>query len=394
MSPGSMPLSTELFQEGIIIPPIKLVAGGEVNEAALSLIVRNSRTPEERHGDLAAQQASHTVGERRLREIIDRYGLNEVNQQAGALIAYASRLTAAMLSEFPTGTYEAEDVLDNDGITALAIPIRITLTLRDGGLTADFSGSSPAVAGSVNAVAAIVHSAVGYVVRCIVGESLPMNHGVFEPLKIIVPPGSVLDPGPPHAVAGGNVETSMRIVDVLYKALAQALPDRIPAASQGTMNNLTFGGIHPATGDSFAYYETIGGGSGAGPGADGASAIHCHMSNTLNTPIEALELAFPVRVVRYGRRRGSGGEGAHRGGDGIERELEFLAPAVITILSERRQKPPYGLSGGEPGACGENRLRRVGSAADELLPGKVSCRVEPGDILRIHTPGGGGWGQP
>ena len=298
-----------------------------------------------------------------------------------------------MLNELPAGTYEAEDVLDDDGITEAAIPIRVAVTLRDGNLTADFTGSSPAVAGCVNAVAAIVHSAVGYAVRCIAGESLPMNQGVFEPLKIIIPPGSVLDPGPPHAVAGGNVETSMRIVDVLYKALAQAIPDRIPAASQGTMNNFTFGGINPVTGDFFAYYETIGGGSGAGPNADGASAIHCHMSNTLNTPIEALELALPVRVVRYALRRGSGGEGSHRGGDGIERELEFLAPAAVTILSDRRRQPPYGLAGGEPGACGQNILRRMGSVEDETLPGKVSCQVEPGDILRIHTPGGGGWGQ-
>ncbi|HEC22301.1 MAG TPA: hydantoinase B/oxoprolinase family protein, partial [Chloroflexi bacterium] len=261
-------------------------------------------------------------------------------------------------------------------------------------MVADFTGSASAVAGSVNAVSAIVHSAVGYVVRCIVGASLPMNHGVFAPLHIVIPPGSVLDPGPPHAVAGGNVETSMRIVDVLYGALAQAMPDRIPAASQGTMNNLTFGGTDPRNGQPFAYYETMGGGSGAGPRSDGASGIHCHMSNTLNTPIEALELTLPVRVRRYALRHGSGGEGLHRGGDGLVREIEFLAPARVTILSERRRYAPYGLAGGQPGTQGENRLIPADGSPERPLPGKVSFNVAPGDVLHIGTPGGGGWGQP
>lgn len=394
MSPGSMPLSTELYQEGIIIPPIKLVEAGQVNRAALDLIVRNSRTPTERRGDLAAQQASHDIGARRLLEIVARYGIEEVNQQAAALIAYTARLTRAALAILPEGTYRFEDVLDSDGITSDPIPIRVTITLSSGEMIVDFTGSAPAVTGSVNAVSAIVHSAVSYVVHCLVGESLPINAGVTEPVSVIIPPKSVLDPGPPHAVAGGNVETSMRIVDVLYGALAQALPERIPAASQGTMNNLTFGGIDPRSGSPFAYYETMGGGAGASAEGSGANGIHCHMSNTLNTPIEALELALPIRLQRYAVRRGSGGAGMHRGGDGLEREIEFLAPMRVTILSERRRFPPYGLAGGQPGALGFNLLRPGDGSPPCELPGKATFDARPGDVLCIHTPGGGGWGPP
>jgi N-methylhydantoinase B len=391
MSPGSMPLSTELYQEGIIIPPIKLVEAGRINQAALALIVRNSRTPDERRGDLAAQRAAHTVGERRLMEIISRYGLVEVIERAEALIAYAVRMTRALISDLPDGTYAFHDALDNDGITPEPVSIQVRINISGGDITIDFTGSAPAVGGSVNAVRAIVQSAVGYVIRCIAGESLPMNSGIFEPIHLIVPHGSVLDPYPPHAVAGGNVETSQRVVDVLYGALAQALPELIPAASQGTMNNLTFGGIHPVTGKAFAYYETMGGGSGAGPTSDGASGIHCHMSNTLNTPVEALEMALPVRVRRYALRRGSGGAGQHRGGDGLEREITFLAPAQATLLTERRIRPPYALKGGQPGACGLNRLETADGSTHNP-GGKAAFTVEPGDTILIHTPGGGGWG--
>jgi len=393
MTPGSMPLSTELFQEGIIIPPVKLVEHGVINQAVIDLIVRNSRIPDERRGDLAAQQAAHIVGERRLREIIARYSLEEVKRQSERLIGYAERLTRALIRTLPEGSYTFEDQLDDDGIVDQPIPIRVAIRVSQGDMTIDFSGSSPAVAGSVNAVRAIVTSAVGYVLRCIAGESLPANHGVLVPVTIIIPTNSVLDPGPPHAVAGGNVETSMRLVDVLYGALAQAIPDLVPAASQGTMNNLTFGGRHPLTGKTFAYYETMGGGSGAGPQGDGASAIHCHMSNTLNTPVEALEMALPVRVRRYAVRRGSGGDGEYCGGDGLEREIEFLTAVRLTVISERRKFAPYGLSGGKPGQRGENSLRRANDARSVLLPGKASLDVLPGDVVSIYTPGGGGWGS-
>ncbi len=394
MSPGSMPLATEIYQEGIIIPPIKLVEEGYINQAVLDLIVRNSRTPNERRGDLAAQWAAHEVGTRRLLEIVANYGLNETSHQARALIRYAERLARSMLAELPDGVYMFEDALDDDGITAELVPIHVTITIQDGEMTVDFAGSAAAVRGSVNAVRAIVDSAVSYVVRCIAGESLPMNQGIFAPVKVIVPLGSVLDPGPPHAVAGGNVETSMRIVDVLYGALAQALPHMIPAASQGTMNNLTFGGTDARTGEPFAYYETIGGGSGAGPHSDGASGVHCHMSNTLNTPVEALEFGLPIRVQRYALRRGSGGEGQYRGGDGLIREIVFQVPAQVTTLSDRRRLAPYGLAGGQPGQPGENRLILGGNDPGRALPGKVTLDIAPKDVLRIATPGGGGWGNP
>lgn len=393
MSPGSMPLSTELYQEGIIIPPVRLVMAGKLNLAVVDLIVRNSRVPGERLGDLAAQRAAHDVGERRLTEIAARYGLEEINRQAEGLIAYAERLARALIARLPEGEYAFEDYLDDDGISSEGVPIRVTIRVRGGEMEVDFSGSAPAVAGTVNAVGAIVTSAVGYVIRCIAGEAMPANHGVMVPLRVIVPPGSVLDPGPPHAVAGGNVETSQRVVDVLYGALAQALPTVIPAASQGTMNNLTFGGRQPATGRAFAYYETMGGGSGAAPQADGASAIHCHMSNTLNTPVEALELALPVRVRRYALRRGSGGRGLRRGGDGLVREIEFLAAARVTILSDRRKRAPYGLAGGQPGQLGRNRIKRAGHSRRHVLPGKAAFDVQPGDVVEIATPGGGGWGN-
>jgi N-methylhydantoinase B len=258
-------------------------------------------------------------------------------------------------------------------------------------LVVDFAGTAPAVAGNLNAVRAIVESAVGYVVRCLAGADLPMNAGAFAPLEIIIPPGSLLDAQPPHAVAAGNVETSQRVVDALFGALALALPDRVPAASQGTMNNVTFGGRQPGTGKPFAYYETLGGGAGAGPEADGASGVHVHMSNTRNTPIEALEYAFPVRIERYALRRDSGGEGRHRGGEGLRRDIRFLSPARATVLSERRRRAPWGLGGGRPGVPGKNLLIQESSV--EELPGKFSRTFEAGEVLSVQTPGGGGWSE-
>jgi len=273
------------------------------------------------------------------------------------------------------------------------VPIQVTLAIGEGRLEADFAGTAGAVRGNLNAVPAIARSAVAYCVRCValalLGSELPMNEGAFEPLRVTVPPGSLLDPPPPHAVAAGNVETSQRVVDVVFGALAQALPDLVPAASQGTMNNLSFGGVY--NGEPFAYYETIGGGTGAGPQADGASGLHVHMSNTRNTPVEALEHALPVRVERYALRERSGGRGRHTGGEGIVRALRFLCPATVTLTGERRRRPPYGLQGGEPGACGADWLERNGERL--ALGGKATLEVEPGDVLTINTPGGGGWGQ-
>lgn len=399
MSPGSMPLSTELYQEGIIIPPIKLVDTGVRNEAVWALILRNVRTPWERDGDLAAQLAAHTTGARRLAEIVDRYGLRETMAQASSLMAYAENLTRTAIRRIPDGHYVFEDALDDDGQSDTPVAIRVAVKVDGDTLDVDFAGTAGAVAGNLNAVPAIVESAVVYCLRCVamalLDVALPMNQGVFAPLTVQIPAGSLLDPRPPHAVAAGNVETSQRIVDVVFGALAQALPELIPAASQGTMNNVTFGGAYPpgwgGPATHYAYYETIGGGAGAGPAADGASGIHVHMSNTRNTPVEALEYSFPIRVEAYSLRRGSGGRGQRRGGDGLIRTIRFLAPATVTIMSERRQRAPYGLHGGTPGATGRNLLSR--SNSETVLPGKCTFQVVAGDLVRLETPGGGGWGE-
>ncbi len=399
MSPGSMPLSTELYQEGIIIPPIKLVDGGARNEAVWQLILRNVRTPWERDGDLAAQLAAHATGAARLGEIVARYGLDETLRQAESLMSYAESLTRAAIRLIPDDRYAFTDTLDDDGQSDAPVPIRVTLTVEGDHLTADFDGTAAAVAGNLNAVPAIVDSAVVYCLRCValalIDADLPMNAGVFAPLTVQIPPGSLLDPLPPHAVAAGNVETSQRIVDAVFGALAQALPHLVPAAGQGTMNNLTFGGEYPAGRSAgarhFAYYETIGGGAGAGPGGDGASGVHVHMSNTRNTPVEALEYGFPIRVEGYSLRPGSGGDGRHTGGEGLARAIRFLCPATVTLTAERRRRGPYGLAGGAPGARGRNVLIRGGEARE--LPGKVTLDVKAGDVVRVETPGGGGWGR-
>jgi N-methylhydantoinase B len=414
MSPGSMPLSTEIYQEGIIIPPVKILEAGVRNDAVWRLILRNVRTPVEREGDLAAQLAAHAIGAIRLQEIVGRYGLDETINHAHELIDYAKRLTKAAVARIPDGQYTFSDHLDHDGQSKKPLLIRASVTIRGDEMLVDFAGTVPAVRGSLNAVPAIVESAVAYCLRCVALEmlktSLPMNQGAFEPITLSIPPGSLLDPYPPHAVAAGNVETSQRIVDVVFGALSKALPELVPAASQGTMNNLTFGGALPggdypiAKGKSdrsqdagpqraepFAYYETIGGGAGAGPHAHGGDGVHVHMSNTLNTPVEAMEYNFPLRVLEYRLRSGSGGYGRYRGGDGLVRAIQFLSPVTATIMSERREIPPYGLSGGEPGQRGRNTLVRAGN--ERRLSGKVTLDIVPGDVLRIETPGGGGWGN-
>ncbi len=388
MSPGSMPLSTEIYQEGLIIPPLKLVEAGRRNQAVWQLILRNSRMPEERAGDLAAQLAAHTIGERRLLEIVTRYGLAEVEHFALELIAYTERRVRAVIAAIPDGRYAFTDFLEAaDGSD---LPIRVAVSVTGEALAADFTGTAPAVNGNLNAVRAIVESALGYVVRCLAESDLPMNAGAFAPLTVTIPPDSLLDARAPRAVAAGNVETSQRIVDALFGALAQAVPGRVPAASQGTMNNVTFGGRQPITGAPFAYYETLGGGAGAGPAGEGASGVHVHMSNTRNTPIEALEHAFPLRIEHYALRRGSGGAGAQRGGDGLRRDFRFLVPVTVTVLSERRRRGPWGLGGGAAGAPGRNLL--VGAGGEAELPGKFTRALEAGEILSVQTPGGGGWG--
>jgi N-methylhydantoinase B len=395
-TPGSMPLANEIFEEGLRIPPVRLYRRGERNEDLWQTVLANVRTPAERAGDLDAQLAALNAGRTRLLEIAERRGTALTLEAMRELIDYADRLVAAGLERIPDGTYRGEDHLEDDGFGTGPIPIVATLTVRGSTLTVDFEGSSPQVPGGVNAVAAITSSAVRYVVRCVIeallGEALPAGGGSMTAVTLRTPVASVVDARPPAAVAAGNVETSQRITDVLFLALGKALPDLVPALSQGTMNNMTVGGTDPRTGAPFAYYETVGGGMGAGPDADGLSGVHVHMSNTLNTPIEALEHAYPFRITHYSIRRGTGGEGRHRGGDGLRRDLQILAPARVALLTERRSEGPAGAAGGRAGAPGENVLVRGG--VEERLPAKATFSVQPGDIVSIRSPGGGGWGPP
>ncbi|MEX1252905.1 MAG: hydantoinase B/oxoprolinase family protein [Dehalococcoidia bacterium] len=392
MAPGSMPLASELYQEGVIIPPVRLYRRGRRNDELLTLLLRNVRTPEERQGDLDAQLAAHRTGEARLLELAQRYGWRELERQMAALHDYAERLTRAAIARIPRGTYVFEDALDDDGVSDERVSIRLALTVRRDRLHFDFTGSAPERPSSVNAVAAVTRSAVYYVARCLLDEDAPTNDGCLRPIAFTLPERSVVNASPPRAVSAGNVETSQRIVDVVLGALAQALPKQIPAASAGTMNNVTIGGWDPERGRPFAYYETLGGGAGAGPEREGLSALHTHMTNTLNTPVEALELTYPFRVREYSIRRRTGGEGRHRGGDGLAREYEFLAPADLTLVTERRRRGPWGLRGGSPGAPGRDTLTGPGRRK-RRLPSKTQLSVPAGARLRIETPGGGGWGR-
>lgn len=391
ITPGSMPIAREIYQEGLIIPPVKLVSAGKLNHDVLDLILANVRTPEERNGDLNAQIGANQRGVSRLEELIRRYGLQEVSFFMKELLIYTERMTRKLLSELPDGKFTFVDHLDNNGITEEEITIKVTITIRDDTAMVDFTGSASQQVGSVNAVYAITLSAVNYVFRSLIGLDVPNNSGCLIPIQIIAPQGSIVNAVHPAPVAGGNVETSQRIVDVLLGALAQACPDRIPAASQGTMNNVSIGGWDPERNRFFTYYETIGGGMGASPNSDGTSAIHSHMTNTLNTPIEALEYTYPLQVIRYCIREHSGGEGRYAGGDGIIREIKLLSNAQVTLLTERRNTQPYGLSGGSPGQSGENKLTHGSEVT--ILPGKGSFHLAKEDILSINTPGGGGYGR-
>lgn len=391
ITPGSMPLATEIFQEGVIIPPLKLYQRGRLNEEVLSLFLANVRTPEERRGDILAQVAANARGAERLEEMIQLYGLEKLTLYADQIQDYTEKILRATIKSIPDGCYEFEDFLDDDGLNHQSVRIKVTLTVRGDEAWVDFSGSGDQVAGSVNANFAVTYSAVLYVFRSLVEEDIPFNTGLMKPVHIIAPEGSVVNATFPSALAGGNVETSQRIVDVLLGALAQAIPDRIPAASQGTMNNVAFGGFNPVTRTSFAYYETIGGGLGASATYHGLSGVHSHMTNSLNTPIEALENYLPLKIRRYSLRKNSGGRGRQRGGDGLIREYQFLVPVNLTIISDRRKLRPYGLAGGQPGRAGVNLLIRKGRR--KVLASKVNLKLEVGDILRIETPGGGGYGS-
>jgi len=386
-----MGLATDIYGEGLRIPPIRIVRGGVVDADTMRLLLANVRGHAERRGDFDAQIGSLKTGTTRLLEIVERRGEKETREYAAQLINYSARLMRHTIANIPDGVYEAEDELDDDGISDAPVPIVVRVTVRGDNAVVDFHGSSPQVMGAINAVEAITVSAVSYVFRCLVPGDVPASAGLMEPIEVIAPAGTVVNANPPASVAGGNVETSQRIVDVMFKALAKAMPDRIPAASQGTMNNLTVGGIDSRTGAEFSYYETVAGGTGARPTTDGMSGVHTHMTNSLNTPAEALEYAYPLRVREYRLRKGSGGAGKHRGGDGVIREIEMLVPARMSMLADRRKRGPYGLLGGDDGKPGKNEIVRGGRS--RKIAAKGSLELEAGDRIRIETPGGGGWGK-
>lgn len=385
ISPGSLPLSRTIDDEGWRCPPTLL------NDAVVAELTDASRTPDERRGDLAAQRAANRVGVTRLRELAAERGADTVAAMSGALQDYSERLTRAWAAALPRGTWSAEDALDDADGGGVPVGIRLTLGVDDSGLTFDFMASDDQVEGPMNSVRAIVESAVFYALSCLVPDA-PPNGGVLRPVRILTRSGSVVDARYPAAVAAGNVETSQRLVDVVLRALAAILPDEIPASSYGSMNNVLIGSL-PGAARPFVYYETLGGGHGGGPVAPGASGMQAHMTNTLNTPVEALEHAFPMRVLRYRLRDGSGGVGRNPGGEGLEREYEFLEPVEVTLVAERRRRGAPGLGGGEAGAVGEQARVDV-SGREIALPGKFTAHFDAGERFVVRTPGGGGWGAP
>jgi N-methylhydantoinase B len=384
-APGSMPAhATTVDQEGHVVAPMPAVRNGEWLDDFVEPFLAATRTPAERLGDLSAQLGANEVGARRLATLAGREDTAVYRRITEALLTYGERRMAAALEALPDGSYGFEDVMEwQDGL----LPITVTVTIDGGELRADFAGSADQIEGNINAVEAVTRSCLYYAVRVATDPTIPANGGCYRPLSLSTPAGSLVDARPPAAVAAGNVETSQRIADVLLGALAQAAPDRVPAASQGTMNNVLIGS------DQFAYYETLAGGQGGRPSKPGQSGIHTGMTNTKNTPIEALETHYPFRVVRNELRRNSGGPGRYPGGEGIEREIEFLVPATVSLMGERRVIPPWGLAGGEPGACGEDWVTRAGELPVRV-PGKTTFEVAAGDRLLVRTPGGGGWGPP
>ena len=392
MSPGSMPgNSTEIFQEGLIIPPCKLLIKGKENADVFGIIKANTRTPTERVGDIRAQVAANNLGAIRMAELIQKYGANTYTEFAESIIKYSEMRMRHAISRMPDGTYTAEDFLDDDGVTEQPVKIAVTIKIAGSNIDISFEGTERQRKGNINAPYAVTLSAVYYVMRCVTDPEIPPNHGCYLPVNIAVPEGTVLNPNPPAAVSSGNVETSQRIVDVLLLALHKAMPHKIPAQSQGTMNNVSIGGLSGANGEKFTYYETIAGGQGALPYKNGEDGIHTHMTNTANTPIEALELSYPLRVEKYELIPDSGGNGKFRGGLGIRRAIKVLADdATVSIQSERRKYPPKGLLGGEDGRPGKNYLIRNNRRLN--LPSKVTMHLEKGDIVVIETPGGGGYG--
>jgi N-methylhydantoinase B len=380
MRPGSAPSdSREIYQEGIIIPPVRLVRGGDYMDDVLDLLLANVRTPAIRRGDLRAQIAANQIAEARVGELMERRGKETVLAAFDEVISYTERRTREAIRELPDGEYEAEDFMEGDGTVDEDIPIRAKVRITEDTMSIDFSGTSDAVRGNVNCPLAVTRSACYFALRVILPGDVPANAGTYAPLEIEAPEGSLVNAKSPSAVVAGNVETSSRIADTVLSALSGVAA--LPAQGQGTMNNLIIGG------SGWTYYETIGGGQGASASGDGPSGVHVGMSNTLNTPTEAFELEYPMRVERYELLYGSGGEGEHRGGDGIVRSVRVLEPASLSLLTDRRRHGPRGVEGGEPGKVGRNLL------GDEELPPKVSREMKEGDVVTVETPGGGGYGR-
>lgn len=387
MSAGSMPNSHEIFQEGIIIPPMFLKKRFRLNRELMALITLNTRTPKERMGDLYAQIASLDTAKNRVRHLIRKYGFEESLNMVGKLINYSEKLTRIEIQKLTDGNYHESGVMEDD-YTGDLVTIRVMIIINGDEILVDFAGTSSQRRASFNAPLPVTMAAVYYSFRCLLGDHIPPNEGCFRPIQVRAPEGCLVNAMKPSAVSAGNVETSQRIVDIIFKALAPVLPDRIPAASCGSMNNVAIGG------GNIAYYETIAGGMGARPGKDGISAVHTHMTNTRNTPVEAIEVNYPFMISRYEIREGSGGDGDFRGGNGIIREYLFRSPAEVSIISERRKVPPYGLSGGKPGKVGENYHFNSRLGKEKKLPGKITLEVAAGDRIRVETPGGGGYGGP
>ena len=382
-APGSMPAhATEVDQEGHRVPPTPAVYQGEWLAEFVGPFLAATRTPAERLGDLSAQLGANEAGAQRISDLALSEGIGRYLSVVDALLDYGERRMRHAIGQLPDGVFEFTDYMEwhHDDL-----PIRVAVTIDGSSLAADFAGTHPQIAGNINAVDAVTRSCLYYAVRVATDPTIPANGGCYRPMLLDAPAGSLVNANPPAAVAAGNVETSQRIADVLLGALAQAAPDRVPAASQGTMNNVLIGN------DDFAYYETVGGGQGARPLRAGMSGVHTGMTNTKNTPIESLEAHYPFRIVRYGLRSGSGGGGLFSGGEGIEREIEFQAAASVSLMGERRRNQPWGLAGGDPGATGEDWLVRK-DGTRERLPGKTTIEVRPGDRLLVLTPGGGGFG--
>ena len=384
--PGSMPAaSTRLDEEGVVIPPTRVARDWETDGRLLGELVSRMRGPRQREADLRAQLAANRLAARRLEQLAGRHGADLLSSAMTEVLDYAERRTRNAIARIPDGSYAAEDVLEDDGRgVARDLPVRCSVIVAGDALAIDFSGTAPQTEGNLNCPLSVTKSAVYFVVRVLTDPDIPPSAGAYRPVSVAAPAGSLVNALAPAAVAGGNVETSSRIADVVMRALGEAVA--APASGQGTMNNVTLGN------EEFTYYETTGGGQGACPDAPGPAAVHVAMSNTLNTPIEALETEFPLRATEYSIRRGSGGAGRHSGGDGVVRELEALAAMRFSLLTERRRHPPPGARGGAPGACGRNLLLR--GNGPEQLPAKAEGDLRPGDRLRIETPGGGGYGRP